>query len=124
MSIRDDLRLCYDTDTTELRMFSWIRLGVYEYGTKLHWEIRHESVKNTPKRLRTIYDSCTKKGKFVAVLVNSWYFLVKISINIIYPCLGITSIINVHRRDAVVLSLHLECQYQLLIVRRRLLRKN
>ena len=35
MSIRDVLRFCYDTDTTELRIlggFGWIRLGLYEYG--------------------------------------------------------------------------------------------
>ena len=31
--------------------------------------------------------------------------------------------IGEHPRAAVVLALHLECQYQLLIVRRRLLRK-
>ena len=80
MSIRDVLRFCYDTDTTELRMFGefgWIRLGLYEHGkiqlryTKLYWEIRHESVKNTPNRLRIIYKSGTNKGKFVAVLDNS-----------------------------------------------------
>ena len=80
MTIRDVLRFCYDKDTTELRMFggfAWIRLGLYEYGkiqlryTKLYWEIRHESVKNTPKRLRIIYESGTNKGKFVAVLDNS-----------------------------------------------------
>ena len=61
MSIRDVLRFCYDTDSTiELRMFGgfgWIRLELYEYGkivlryTKLYGEIRHESVKNTPKRI-------------------------------------------------------------------------
>ena len=80
MSIRDVLRFCYDTDTTELRMFGrfdWIRLELYEYGkiqlryTMLYWEIRHESVTNTPKRLRIIYKSGTNKGKFVAVLDNS-----------------------------------------------------
>ena len=36
------------------------------------------------------------------------------------PNLGITSKMNVHRRAAVVLALHLEYQYQLLIVRRRI----
>ena len=57
--------------------FGLIRLGLYEYGkiqlryTKLYWEIRHDSVKNTPKRLRIIYESGTNKGKFVAVLDNS-----------------------------------------------------
>ena len=80
MSIRDVLRFCYDTDTTELRMFGGfglIRLGLYECGkiqlryTKMYWEIRHESIKNTPKHLRIIYESCTNKGKFVAVLYNS-----------------------------------------------------
>ena len=79
MSIRYVLRFSYDTDTTELRMFGGfgrIRLGLYEYGiqlryTKLHWEIRHESIKNRPKRLRIIYESGTTKGKFVAVLDNS-----------------------------------------------------
>ena len=81
MSIRDVLRFCYDTDTTEIRMFGgfgWIRLGLYEYGkiqlryTKLYWpEIQHESAKNTPKRLRIIYKSSTKKGKLVAILDNS-----------------------------------------------------
>ena len=80
MSIRDVLRFCYDTDTTELRIFGgfgWIRLGLYEYGkiqsryTKLYWEIRHESVKNTPKRLLIINESGTNKLKFVAVLDNS-----------------------------------------------------
>ena len=58
MSIRDVYQFCYDTDTTELRMFGefgLIRLGLYEYGkiqlryTKKYWEIRHESVKNTPE---------------------------------------------------------------------------
>ena len=77
MSIRDVLRFCYNTDTTELRLFGWIRLGLYEYGKiqlryrKLYWEIRHESVKNTTKRLRIIYESGTNKGTFVAVLDNS-----------------------------------------------------
>ena len=77
MSIRDVLRSCYVTGTTELRMigrFGRIRLGLYEYGkiqlryTTLYWEIRHASVKNTPKRLRIIYESGTDKGKFSAVL--------------------------------------------------------
>ena len=76
MSIRDVLRFCYNTDTTELRMFGefgWIRLGFNEYGKiQLRYkyvlgEIRHESVKNTPKHLRIIYESGTNKGKFVAV---------------------------------------------------------
>ena len=80
MFICDVLRFCYDTDTTELRMFGgfgWIRLGLYEYDkiqlryTKMYWEIQHESVKNTQKRLRIIYESGTNKGKFVAVLDNS-----------------------------------------------------
>ena len=62
MSISDVLRFCYDTDTTELRMFDgfgWIRLGLYEYGkiqlryTKMNREIRHESVKNTPTEAST-----------------------------------------------------------------------
>ena len=65
MSIRDVLRFCYDTDTTELRMFGgfgWIRLGLYEHGkiqlryTKMYWDIRHESVKNIPKHLRIRYE--------------------------------------------------------------------
>ena len=48
MSIRDVL---YDRVTDVRR----IRLGLYEYGkirlryTKMYWEIRHESVKNTPE---------------------------------------------------------------------------
>ena len=80
MSIRDVLRFCYDTDTTEFGLFGglgWIRLGLYEYGriqlryTKMYWEIRHELVKNKPKRLRIIYESGTNKGKFVEVLDNS-----------------------------------------------------
>ena len=49
--------------------------------------------------------------------------LSKIRYKAIYPCLGIASKINVHRRAAVVFAPHLECQNQLLIVRRRLLRK-
>ena len=78
MSIRDVLRLCYDTDTTELRMFGgigWIRLVLYEYVqiqlryTKMYREIRHESVKKTPKPLRIIYESGTN------VKANSWQFL-------------------------------------------------
>ena len=65
MSILDVLRFCYDTDTVELRMFSGfgcIRLGLYKYGkmqllyTKKYSEIGHESVKNTPKRLRIRYE--------------------------------------------------------------------
>ena len=80
MSFRDVQRICYDTDTTELRMFggfSWIRLGLNEYGkiqlryTKLYWEMWHKSVENTQKRLRIIYESGTNKGKFVTVLDNS-----------------------------------------------------
>ena len=74
MSIRDNPRFCYDTDTTELRMFGgfgWIRLRLYEYGkiqlryTKMYWEIRQKSVNNTPKA------SGTNKVKFLAVLDNS-----------------------------------------------------
>ena len=71
MSIRDGLRFCYETDTTELRMFGgfgYIWLGLYESGkiqlryTKMYWEIRHESFKNTPEastctnHLRIIYE--------------------------------------------------------------------
>ena len=54
--------------------FDWIRLGLYEYCkiqlryTKLYWGIRHESVKNTTKRLRIINESGTNKGIFVGVL--------------------------------------------------------
>ena len=80
MSIRDVLRFCYDTDTTELRLlggFGWIWLGLYEHGKiqlryiKMYLEIWHESVKSTPKHLRIIYESDTNKGKYVAVLDNS-----------------------------------------------------
>ena len=38
---------------------------------KMYWEIHHDSVKNTPKRLRIIYESDTNKGEFVAVLYDS-----------------------------------------------------
>ena len=72
MSIRDNLRFCYDRDTivTNVRL---IRLELYEYGKivtiyKLYGEIRHESVRNTPKRIH--YESGTNKGKFVTVLEN------------------------------------------------------
>ena len=78
------------------------------------------------KHLRIIYESCTNKGKFVAVLDNSWDLLSTIRYKMpftIYPCLGITSKINVYRRAAVVLALHLECQYQLLKIWKRLRRK-
>ena len=74
---------------------------------------------NTARKLRmnyesvTMYESCTNKKKFVT----------KLGIKAIYACLGITFKINVHRRAAVILTLHLECQYQLLIIRKRLLRK-
>ena len=51
-------------------------------------------------------------------------FSLKYGIKAINPCLGITSKIKVHRRAAVVFAPHLECQYQLLIVQRRLLWKN
>ena len=77
MSIRDILRLCYDTDATELRMFGGFGSNCtnvvrFSYDLqKMYWKIRHESVKNTPKHLRIIYESCTNKGKFVAVLDNS-----------------------------------------------------
>ena len=71
MYIRDVLRFCCDTDTTELRIFGgfgWIWLGLYEYGKiqvrykKLYWERRHESVKNIPKGLRIIYESGTNSS--------------------------------------------------------------
>ena len=39
-----------------------------------------------------------------------------------FTCLNITSKINIHRRSAALLALQLDCQYQLLIVRRRLFR--
>ena len=81
MSIRDVVLFCFDTDTTELRMFGgfgWILLGLYECGkiqlryTKMYWEIRHESVKNTPKHLRFIYESCTKQRE---IRSSSWQFV-------------------------------------------------
>ena len=54
----------------------------------------------------------------MAVLDNSRDFLSKIRYHL--PLLGHYFQINAHRRAAVVLALHLEFQYQLLIVRRRL----
>ena len=92
-------------------------IGKLEYGTNWYFKRIHR------KHLRIICESGKNKG-------NSWQFLtirrifsLKLGINVIYPCSGITSKINVHRCTAVVLTLHLECQYQLLIIRRRLLRK-
>ena len=73
MSTRDVIRFCYDTDTAELRMlgvFGWVRRCLVEYGkiqlryTKMYWEIRDESVKNTPKSST----NHLRKG-------NSWQFL-------------------------------------------------
>ena len=60
----------YDSVTTQSNECSAdsARIKLYEYGkiqlryTKLNWEIRHESVKNTPKRLRIICESGTMKG--------------------------------------------------------------
>ena len=80
MSIRDVLRFCYDTDTTELRMFGGfgrIRLGLYEYGKiqlrykSMYCEIRHESVKDTPKastnHLRIRYESREISWQFLTI---------------------------------------------------------
>ena len=68
----------YDSVTTRIRQnygefggFGWIRLGLYEYGkiqlryTKMFWEIRHESVKNT---LKEFTNQVRIKG-------NLWQFL-------------------------------------------------
>ena len=87
----------YDSVTTQIRQsyeYSADSAGLYEYGkiqlryAKLYWEIRQESVKNTPKRLRIIYESSTKKG-------NSWQFLtireifsLKLGIKCNLPLLG------------------------------------
>ena len=78
MSIRDVLRFCYNTDTTELRLFGgfgWIRLGLYVYMVRFSYDIQKcmgkYDTKNTLKHLRIIYESGTDKGKFVAVLYNS-----------------------------------------------------
>ena len=58
----------------------------------------------------------------VRIKGNSWQFLtirdifsLKLGIKCHLPLLGHYFKINVHRRAAVVLALHLECQYQLLI---------
>ena len=76
---------------------------------------------------RSIYKSSTN---YVRIKGNSWQFWtireifsLHLGIKCHLPCLGITSKINVYRIAAVVLALHLECQYQLLKVRRRLRRK-
>ena len=75
---------------------------------------------------RRVYESSTNQ---VRIKGNSWQFLtireifsLKLGIKCRLPLLG-HYFQNVRRGAAVVLALHLECQYQLLIVRKRLLRK-
>ena len=79
------------------------------------------------KHLRIIYESSTNH---VRIKGNSWQFLtireifsLKVGIKYHLPLLGHFFQNNFHRITAFVLALNLECQYQLLIVRRRLLRK-
>ena len=97
MSIRDVLRFCYDTDTTELRMFGgfgWIRLGLYEYG-KVQSQYTNRIGKYGTNRLRihrSVYESSTNQ---VRIKGNSWQFLtireifsLKLGIQYHLPLLG------------------------------------
>ena len=79
MSIRDVLQFCYDTDTTELRMFGgfgWIRLGLYDM-VRFSYDIQKcigkygmNRLRIHRKHLRIIYESSTNKGKFLTVRDN------------------------------------------------------
>ena len=119
MAIRDVLRYCNDTDTIALRLFGGIgctRLELHEFAkiqsqffTRITdiGKILHESVKNMPKA-STIHVRI--KGNLRLFVTIREIFSLKEGIKAIYPCLGITSKINVHRRAAVVFAPHLECQ--------------
>ena len=131
MSIRDVLQFCYDTDTTELRMFGGFGLDCTNM-VRFSYDVKNCIGKYMycTNRLRIPRSICESSTNQVLIKGNSWQLLtiretfsLKLCIKCHLPFLDITSKINVHRRAADVLALHLECQYQLLIVRRRLLRK-
>ena len=117
MSIRDFSRYINDTDTIALRLIcgiDCIRLESYEYAkipsrfTRVHSEILHESVQNTPKAST---NHVKIKGISWLYLTIREIFSLKKDIKAIYFCLGITTKINVHRRAAVVFAPHSECNY-------------
>ena len=76
MSIRDVLRF-YDSYTNVRRIMLYsariVRIWLDSVTIyKMYWEMLHESVKTVHrKHLRIIYESCTNKGTFVAVLDSS-----------------------------------------------------
>ena len=56
VSIRDVLRYCNDKDTIALRLFDGIIAKITSRFSKIYSEILHESVKNTPKKVRIMYE--------------------------------------------------------------------
>ena len=122
VSIRDALQFCNNRDTIVLRMFGgigWIRHESHEY-----WQDSitiHKSIQgNTARKLGMNYDSVKKTPKAcknqIQMKGNLWLlwtfrviFSIELDIKAIYPCLGITSNINVHRKAAVVVAVHTSC---------------
>ena len=77
---------------------------------------------------RSVYESSTNQ---VRIKGNSWQFLtireifsLKLGIKCHLPLLGHYFQNKNSSESCCVLALHLECEYQLFIIRRRLLRKN
>ena len=74
MSFRDVLRICYDTDTTELRMFGGFGYD-YTNMVRFSYDIQNCIRKYGTNRLRihrSVYESSTNQ---VRIKGNSWQFL-------------------------------------------------
>ena len=77
---------------------------------------------NTAKKLRisqvvveSMPNTCTNKQKFLTVLENSWYISLSIGMKRPHLCFqGISSKKNVSYIAAIVFTLQLECQKQLI----------